>query len=438
MAQIDIDYKGFLIVVAVGLSVVAIGAIADFLVKRNEIKWLHGKFLRLSEALANIPLREWQVKIAIVGIKVVKSADEVGLRCLGFPDKLLKSAFARVLPSGSIHPRVFLFIILIFFLVYELVVVGAIYIYESTVLFVVFGIAALLLLQWNYWSIHPKILCGVAWWFIIVKVMSYSFWRGTAWILSAPVFLIAGILACSVPYSYRLVKKRDSNVGLMMMNIMFIHVVLSFVAITFAFGFIPLSLVNSDWYYSYNGGALPSAIHNIIPLYILNFLFDFFTLIMSVLLLKLVVRYRRFIGVVAVVDIVISAILTVTLYSFLLVKENGWDFLHFNVYFADSLHWFKDVIVGIYQADKYNEPWAKHLAGLRDIHLLPLLLTTFVPVALYMSVFILISFCKPVLKLASRIFGAVGEKEESVFKQFGFLIAAIMAAVKAIYEVLTL
>lgn len=435
MAQVDIDYKGCLIVVAVGLSAVALGAIADFLVKKDEIKWLHSKFLKLSEALTKIPLREWQVRIAKVGIRAIKSAHEVGLRCLGFPDKLLKSAFARVFPSVIIHPNYFLFIIIVFFLVYELVFVGVPYLYKSTVIFVGGGIIAFSL-QRNYWSIQPKILSGVAWWFIIAKAMSYSFWRGTAWILSVPLILIFGMVVCS--FASRVTKQKEDSVGPMVMNVMFINIVMSFIAIGFAFWFIPLSLLDSYWYYAYDYIVLPSTVYLIVGLYLPNFIFDFCTFIMSVLLLKFVVRYRRFIGIVAVIDIVISAILTVLLYTYLLIIEDKLHTLHLHVYFTESLRWFKDIIVGIYQAVKYNEPWAKHLAGLRDIHLLPMLLTTFVPVALYMSVFILISFCKPVLKLASRIFGAVGEKEESVFKQFGFLIAAIMAAIKAIYEVLTL
>ena len=112
--------------------------------------------------------------------------------------------------------------------------------------------------------------------------------------------------------------------------------------------------------------------------------------------------------------------------------------MYCNIYFAESLHWFKDIILGIYQAYRDNEPLREHFTDYRDIHLLPTLLTTFVPVALYMSVFVLISFCKPVLKLASRIFSVIGEKEQLVFKQFGFLIASILATVKAIYDVLTL
>ena len=43
-------------VVAVGLTFVVLSVIADFFVKRDEIKWLHGKLLELSEALTKIPL----------------------------------------------------------------------------------------------------------------------------------------------------------------------------------------------------------------------------------------------------------------------------------------------------------------------------------------------------------------------------------------------
>jgi hypothetical protein len=39
--------------------------------------------------------------------------------------------------------------------------------------------------------------------------------------------------------------------------------------------------------------------------------------------------------------------------------------------------------------------------------------------------------------LSSRLFSVIGEREESVFQQFGFLIATILAAIKAIYDYLS-
>ena len=77
------------------------------------------------------------------------------------------------------------------------------------------------------------------------------------------------------------------------------------------------------------------------------------------------------------------------------------------------------------------------LASMRDIHLLPMLLTTFVPVALYMGVFIFLALCKPVMWSAGRLFSVIGERDESVFKQFTTLLALILGAVKAIYDYLS-
>ncbi len=390
MAQISIEYKGWLIVVAIGLSLVAIGAIADFLVKKDEIKWLHAKFLKLSEALTKIPLREWQVKIAEAGIEIIEKIS-IYTGFYLFPLSY-NDFFENILLSKcrfkfrQYFGRVPIFEIFLF-----------------GILIILFGIFLIYIIMPGNWFLAFLVLFCIGILFSTLSIAFMNFHSGMI------LFLFSGPIAISSVLS-----------------------VVAYIITRYIISSFPL---NSYWYEIANTRIIPI---KPLLLYCVNFPFDFATIAVSILLLRFVIKHKCFIGIVAAVDIIISAFLTVMLYCFLLVIENEWNILHFHVYFAESLHWFKDVIVGIYQAAKYNEPFAKHLAGLRDIHLLPILLTTFVPVALYMLVFLFISFCKPVLKLASRIFGAVGEKEESVFKQFGFLIAAIMAAVKAIYEVLTL
>ena len=60
--------------------------------------------------------------------------------------------------------------------------------------------------------------------------------------------------------------------------------------------------------------------------------------------------------------------------------------------------------------------------------------TTFVAVCLYMSVFLFLSFAKPIFWLSARFFGAIGERDESVFKQVGTFLAVLMVAGKALYD----
>jgi len=171
---------------------------------------------------------------------------------------------------------------------------------------------------------------------------------------------------------------------------------------------IPIFLLNTHWYHVVRNELTPT-----FPflLTFINFPFDFATILVSILLLRIIIKHKRFIAFIAIIDIFISAILTITLYSFLLLVKEGWDILHFHTYFVESLQWFKEIIIGTYQSVKYHEPLVKNLESRPDIHLLPILLTTFIPVVLYMSVFIFISFCKFIMMLAARIFGAVGEKE---------------------------
>jgi len=140
---------------------------------------------------------------------------------------------------------------------------------------------------------------------------------------------------------------------------------------------------------------------------------------------------------VAILDINISAILSFLLYVVLRWIANGNGTHNLIDTFYMSIKWIHELGLCVVSVVT-RKPCDFKLTNLPDIHLLPLLLTTFIPVTLYMSVFIILSFAKPILRFSERIFIAVGEKEDSVFKQFGVLLATIMAAVKAIYDYLTI
>ncbi len=168
---------------------------------------------------------------------------------------------------------------------------------------------------------------------------------------------------------------------------------------------------------------------------VINFPFDFATVVVTILLLQYVVSKRKYIGLVALADIVISGALTILLYCFLRIVENGWDIGNAHVHFIAVVRWFGDV-GRIFLAWITNRQPSVNIADMRDIHLLPILLTTFVPVTIYMSIFLFLSFSKGVMMTTARLFRAVGSKKESVFKQFGFLIAVLATLIKMVYDYL--
>ena len=45
---------------------------------------------------------------------------------------------------------------------------------------------------------------------------------------------------------------------------------------------------------------------------------------------------------------------------------------------------------------------------------------------------------KLLVKFTSRLFSVMGEREESIFKQVGFILTTILGAIKAIYDYLTI
>ena len=72
--------KEWLCVVAIGISLIAIGAIADFLFKKGEIRALHAKFRKWGEVLRNTSLKQWQTKIASTAIHFFTNLHEKSAR----------------------------------------------------------------------------------------------------------------------------------------------------------------------------------------------------------------------------------------------------------------------------------------------------------------------------------------------------------------------
>ena len=187
---------------------------------------------------------------------------------------------------------------------------------------------------------------------------------------------------------------------------------------------------------------------------LINLPFDLITIMVAVFLLQYVKKTGKFFTSIAVANIIFSALMTLVLYSFILmIQENLYIINYINTltfnklyeypeilpeilsqfiiqnifdlyytllfFFKKSVYWFSDILAILWSFIQ-KKPIHIDIKTFPDVHLIPTLLTTFTPVILYMSVFVFLSFCKFVMLVSARFFEAIGERDESVFKHLPF------------------
>ncbi len=166
--------------------------------------------------------------------------------------------------------------------------------------------------------------------------------------------------------------------------------------------------VNSFWIKA--SGGLNKFRHPIF-LAIINYPFDFLTILISVSLLRYVIAKRKWISLFALIDIILSFLLTSILYIALKIIE------------SPKLAFRQDY--GLFNLSSTHPDWP----------LTPILLTTFVPVLIYMSIFVAISFfLKPIARISAYLCGLLSEKENTPFLELATIISLVLATVKAFSE----
>ena len=181
---------------------------------------------------------------------------------------------------------------------------------------------------------------------------------------------------------------------------------------------------DSHWYVNAASRVLPRSSLSLVAL---NFPFDFLTIAVTAAFLNLVRKHKYGLLLFALGDAAVSAILTVCLRAVLLGFESGWDGGIPGIAIA-SYTWFLDAGSAILTA--LVEGTSMRLMAVHDVHLLPLLLTTFVPVLLYLIPFLALGLTKGILVVVARVFRVAGSKKKPVFSQFAVLISAVVALIK--------
>jgi hypothetical protein len=183
--------------------------------------------------------------------------------------------------------------------------------------------------------------------------------------------------------------------------------------------FISAGHVGSFWFTAQAGWLEPA---HPIALAVINFPFDFLTILVSLKLLQWVIARGRWISVVAGVDVVISALLIVALHGALKYYAAGGSVIEA---FTGSWVWFLDVMT--LNVSPAAPEWP----------LLPVTLTAFIPVAGYMSAIILLGFLAVVMRCAGYLCGLLGEKQHTPFFELATALSLLTLICKALVELTT-
>jgi hypothetical protein len=207
--------------------------------------------------------------------------------------------------------------------------------------------------------------------------------------------------------------------------------IVTYIALYLAINVIHISEINSYWFQHTSNAIVPN--HPLL-FYFINYPFDIVTIMVSIYLLKIVVKNGKYVCFVAMLNILICIILVILQMATFKFAEHTFDISRVYSSFIYSVHWFNSIlnyVVNFIYGTKVE-------AKITDIQLLPIVMSTFIPVVIYMFAIIFLSVSKPIMQIANRLFEVLSEKDESIFKQLATLITAWMAAIKAIYDYISL
>ena len=363
----------------VSASLIALAHIFDLLLYKKEIHKFYSLLLRGSNLISRTPIKEWQLKIARAG--------DIFLNLLYLSTFILYAVFCIYRADKNIIPE-----------------------------------------RLRRFGFH-RILAFIS--FLSIYIVIYYFFVNKLWVLGClcvPI-IYHNIVTSLFPLNERFPK--FMKYALKLIPVVFISSVLSMIALYISIYKIDPNFSSSTWFFLSQGKLYPN---NSFVLTLLNFPFDFITICITLYLLNIVIRKNGYIILIAILNIITSLLISIFLYSMLLLLGQNGNFLQFHAYLIKSIIWYKDVFLaflaylGLISHNSF--------AYLPNIHLLPLLLTTLVPVLIYMSTFIALTLLKYLFKLISRFFGVLGENEKPVFKVYITSILIIIGAIKLLIKIM--
>jgi hypothetical protein len=400
--------RDWLLVIAIGCTAVAIGALIDFFLKKEEVDRLHGKFLTFANFLCDTPIKQFQIKIAKAGLSLINNsilASKEFFQDLYFAvEELVYQNLQLLAPIFKFFER---------FRSYELE----------------------LKKRQKDSNLNVSLFYSIAFISTITLLFILLTYFAEGWGVKLRDIIVAILLAAIIlqPFVFWTLKKRGIEKSAFLFEIIVPSLAVSLpysgVALIIATNYLSKGSLNTFWFAIIDNNIVCTKSS---LLTIVNYPFDFITIAITYLSLRYIADKQRFFLLFATVSLIASSLLSLGLLSVLKLIESGLNIVHFHLFFIESFELFKNLCYMILEF-LIKKTYSIDLNKIPDIHLLPLLLSTFIPVVLYMSFFLFFSFCKPIMWISGRFFEVIGKRQESVFKQLGFLVGVWLAAIKAVY-----
>lgn len=387
-------WKGVLAICAI---LVFLGWFIDWLHRKRHKEAILKKLSEFEDKLARLPVSKWQVGIARAVIRFWEWL-------AALPDTLFLRGVNRMSRDTELVRQMLPSLALVVFFISVLAMLS--------LSAVVFGVS----LSWPLTLVFAS-LAGYSCWSIIV-------------ILPIP-FLILALILERLGYPRLSSRIRDwivhNTPELMKLLRPLLHRVspVLLMSVMYTGSAIAAGLLlspgaaESYWFAFHSGNLSPG---RPISVSLLNFPFDFITILVSIKLLRFVKEKSKHIISIALIDIVISGVLVILLHTTLKTVEPG-GVTHLGRNFMDSWDWFVQVVT--FKASSSHPDWP----------LTPTLFTTFIPVTLYMSAFIFLGIIiKPFARAASYICGLLFEKKQTPFLAFSLILSGLLTVAKALSE----
>lgn len=209
--------------------------------------------------------------------------------------------------------------------------------------------------------------------------------------------------------------ERSDNIWRIFTNTSLISAVITFIALFLGSEIFSFYQISEFWFSNVDAqysGTMKYSVY----MGIINYPFDFLSLTFTYWCVKQISQKKGIYFFYPVLDVLCSAVLSSCLYVVLYsISKSGFYFAFFP----------KEVLILLNHGP--------NKVGYDFIYLLPIVLSTFVPIFLLAMIFFLLTFYKSVSLFLSRFLHVLSEKEGSIFKDLSASISALIALFNAIF-----
>lgn len=372
-------YHEWLLLIAICLCLMAISAVIDISLRKSEVRKIHDWIYRISIKIDELPFKELQIRICH---KFFRLLYYLGPKYASYENVIIievkNTDYNDDNSDNSAGLTLLAFIFVIFTIIYSI---------------------------------------NNIWMFKIVLV-PFS------------LLYIFGFLVIGDELYYNILNNRLGSLFVILVTSSTFSCIVNWSAIFISLH-IPYISNDNKWFGQYSSVIGPL---NPFTMAADNYIFDFITIAIVYKSLKFIINNKKYFVIIMLLNTVTSFILAILLYSSFKLIDGTVSLMDGILVITKSFKWFIGSINGIYMY--YIKDKIIILQSLYDIQLMPIVLTTFMPVFIISICVITLSIIKPPVMLASRIFAGISEKEESVFRQLSFTFTLIAAAAKAIYDYL--